>query len=369
MDMSPYTQSRAAAEELSFEYYENEVPAFVEAELERLYGNIFSSLTHFRVYGDAENAHTYVAREGGEMVAVFLFRRKNARVQVINEGMRIDESAGILFADYIFSRFRSVNSISFHAVETTIARLPFPCHRFNILEDIVLSMPDTIDKYQARLGKATQRYINRYLNKLKREFPSFCYEVYSGQEVQEQVVRDIVRFNRSRMADKNKISDQSEEETQRLFQLIQRCGFIGLIRLDGVVRAGTINFTSGKNYFLAMIAHDPAFNEYRLGTLCCYLTICECIARGGNEYHFLWGQYDYKYRLQGVQRNLDHLVVYRSPACVLFDGQLILKNAYLDYARRVRVWLHDIKRQDSVGSRLLGQVHKFVRGMKGHFHD
>ena len=51
-----------------------------------------------------------------------------------------------------------------------------------------------------------------------------------------------------------------------------------------------------------VIAHDPGFDQARLGLLCCYLSICESIRRGMREYHLLSGRYDYKRRLRGQQR-------------------------------------------------------------------
>ncbi|HEX2530001.1 MAG TPA: hypothetical protein VHK70_00860 [Burkholderiaceae bacterium] len=35
------------------------VPPFVEAELRHLYGSLFSSLAHYRVFGGAKNTSTY----------------------------------------------------------------------------------------------------------------------------------------------------------------------------------------------------------------------------------------------------------------------------------------------------------------------
>src|SRR3569623_2183993 len=87
--------------------YENLVPSFVEAELDRLYGSFYSSLAHFRIYGGIENAHTYVARDGDTVVAVFLFRRERTRVQVINAGMKIEAREISSFAEYILTTFES----------------------------------------------------------------------------------------------------------------------------------------------------------------------------------------------------------------------------------------------------------------------
>jgi hypothetical protein len=102
-----------------------------------------------------------------------------------------------------------------------------------------------------------------------------------------------------------------------------------------------------------------------LGTLCSYLTICECIARVGSEYHFLWGQYEYKYRLLGVQRDLDCLVVYRSRAHVVLCSDLALTIAVRGYLRAAKVWLRDrASSKDSVVPRLALNVLRRMRNSR-----
>lgn len=329
---------------ISITCYENAVPSFVETELARLYGNVFSSLEHLRAYRGTENINTYVARSDGEIASVLLFCRERNKIQVLNEGMLLSTEEVQRFANYIFSVYSAVHIISFHAVRAPIQKFGFPCQRFTCLEDIVLELPASVDEYRDRLGKSTRSYLNRYLNKLKRNFPSFRHEIYEKQDIDEQHIREILRFNRQRMASKGRIPERSDEDAPPVMQLARECGLVSVITIDGRVRAGTINYHVGNNYFLDVISHDPAYDEYRLGTLCCFLTVCTCILMGGSEYHFLWGRSDYKYRLLGAPRNLDDLVVYRSPLYFLRNGGLALKNAYAGYRHqgkdRLREFLH-----------------------------
>lgn len=131
---------------------------------------------------------------------------------------------------------------------------------------------------------------------------------------------------------------------------------LSLLRLDGRICAGTINFRAGDNYFLEVIAHDPAYNDYRLGTLCCYLTICECIAREGKEYHFLWGAHDYKFRLLGVQRELDHLTIYRSRRHALLYPRTVWRNWRLEWERKSRLRLRKLLESKGVPGQVLKQL-------------
>ena len=350
--------------DISIQCYEQDVPPFVGAALERLYGNLFSSLAYYRAFGGADNASVYVVREGKAIVCTWLFRRYRNTVRVINEGIAVEQEDLMRFANYVFSGYPSVNIISFHAVRPHIDDLPMPWQRFNCLEDTVLTLPASAEVYRASLGRSTRSYIHRYLNKLKRDFPTFQFRALAADRIEEKDIRHIIDLNRLRMASKGKESANDDDTTQRIVQLAGECGLVGAIMLDGRICAGSINYCVGTNYFLETLAHDPAFDDYRLGTLCCFLTICECIARGGNEYHFLWGQDEYKTRLLGVQRDLDDLVIYRSHWHMLLCGKLALQSIANGGKRYLRKWVRMMRKRDSFGGRIVNRLWRLVRGIR-----
>lgn len=321
--------------------YEHEVPAFVEPALDMIYGSIFTSLVQHRLTGGLpRDVSTYVVRREGRITTVFLFHVTNRRVQVLNEVIRISQEEIDRFAAFIFDKYPAVSLIAFKAIETDIQRLPFPYQRVNQLEDIFMSLPDTPEAYLASLGKNTRRNVKRYTDRLKKTFPSFRFDIYE-RDVPEEIIREIVGFNRQRMAGKNKASRLDEAETQRILKLSRARGLVGVISIDGKVCAGGISFRAGANYFLDVLAHDPKYNDYWVGMLCCYLTICECIQRQGKEFHFLWGRYDYKFTLGAVQHDLDALTVYRSHAGMLCNMSIALKNAAQGRIRLAKRWLDE----------------------------
>jgi hypothetical protein len=346
--------------------HENHVPWFVEKEMERLYENIFSSLVQFKIYGAVVgHMNTYVVRKGDQIITIFLFFRENGKVRVLNEVIRIDEEDIRRFTEYIFTTYKSTTVISFKAVETNISRLTFPYQRFNYSEDIVLALPATSKEYLAMLGKNTRRNIKRYTDKLMRDFPSFKYRVCVKEEVDKRHIRDIIRLNRERMAGKNKASLIDDDETDHIIDLVSECGVVGIAEIDGRVCAGTISYRVGSNYFLSVLAHDPGYDDYWLGILCCYLTICECIARDGKDFHFLWGQYEYKYTLLATPRNLDHLNVYRSYGHFLGHAGFALGCAYEGYKRRLTQWLRNAKHHQGILPRLATSIVGQLRAWRG----
>lgn len=347
--------------------HENDVPSFVESELVRLYGNIYSSLRQFSIDGSLSSpTSTYVERKGQDITEVFLFQRSKREARVLNEGIRIDSDTLQRFASYLFSTDPTLDLVSFHAVRPDTERLSFPFHRYNCLEDIVLSLPENRVAYLDSLGNSTRNYIKRYLNKLKRTFPTLSHRIYVGNDIDEQQIREVIRLNSARMAEKGKSAGIDTLEEQRIVRLVQECGMLSVVLIDGRICAGTINYQVGDNYFLEVIAHDPAYNEYRLGTLCCYLTICECIERGGDEYHFLWGKNEYKYRLLGVERALDHLTVYRSHWHRFVHLGTTLDNIGRSCRRQGQLWLHEVQRRDDVVSRFAAHTVNAIRNLRPH---
>lgn len=333
--------------------YEKEIPTFVEAELERLYENLYSSIPQMRISGKLNEASTYVVRKGSEVVTVFLFRIDRRRVEVLNEVIRIDEEDINRFAAYIFATFRSVSVVTFRAIQMNHGPISFLSQRFEYLEDIVVDLPGRSEDYTANLGKSTRRNMRRYLKALKQDFPSFKFSVFEKGSIEAQNFRDIIELNRLRMSAKGKVSAYGEEETGRLAHLARECGLVGVATIDNRVCAGAISYRVRGNYFLAVLAHDSAYDEFGLGMLCCFLIICECIKRGGKVFHFLWGQYAYKYQLLGSERKLDFLAVYRSRAHYLLNADFAFRTACKGFLRRAKNWLHQGTHLSVLANRIL----------------
>jgi uncharacterized protein (DUF1697 family) len=363
----PMTASVPAqqSEEITVACHEREIPSFVESELERLYGHIYSSLAFFRLFKPPHNVSTYVARRGGRATAVLVFRCENGKVEVFNEMIRIDEEEIGRFAEYIFARFPSVSVISFQAIQTAVQTLPFPCQQYNEKEEFAIMLPATPDEYTASLGKATRSNIKRYTRRLAQNFPSFTHRTYENEEVDEQHVRDIINISKVRMTGKKKKFSVDETMTEGLVRLAKACGFVNVVMVDDRLCAGSISYRIGSNYFAFVNAHDAEFDSYWLGTLCYYFTICESILRGGKQLHMGWGRYDYKSRLLGVQQDFDSLVIYRSYAHVILNCGSVVKTAVKGHLRRLKLWLQDPQRQNSVMSRAAVNLIFVLRKVRG----
>lgn len=336
-------------ENYTISVYEYPFPQLVTEALDGLYQHMHSSYVFHHVYGNIrQGTNVYVGQLGRKVVTVILYRIEGGKVHVLNEQLRIAPEEIERFAKYMFAQYKGIKSVYFPVVENKVSSLAFPFQQPHCTQDIVLSMPESEEAYLGKLGKSTRSYVKRYLNKLKRSFPSVEFKTYRGDEVDEQDIREIIELNRARMVGRSMTSAIDVAETDRIIALTKACGLVCVMRIDGRICAGTINYRTADNYFLKVLAHDPAYDQYGLGTLCCYLTICECISRKGKEYHFMWGRFEYKYRLLGIQRDLSRLVIYRSQLDMLLSCRSAVKLWTDGWMYDLKDWLeHHARREDA----------------------
>lgn len=360
-----FLRGRVAGDAAPVTRIENGIPPFAESELARLYGSFYASLPQLEIEGSAAGVHSYIASRGDEIGELWLFRVEKNEARVLNEAIPVQAEAVRRFADTIFPAWPGADMIVFNAVYPELGGLGLPYQRFHCSDDCVLTLPAGSDAYLAMLGKATRKNLKRYLSRLIAAFPTFRYEVYEGEAAPERLVRAIVALNRRRMAAKGKLSGIDASEEARILRLVKRCGWIGVATIDGAVCAGAIVYRAGDNFFSFVRAHDPAYDDYRLGLIGAYHLVCACIARGGRELHFMWGREPHKALLGGEQRELERVVVFRSRMHALRHADLVLKNAAGAFMRAAKLRLFEQARhEDSAGGRLLARALGAARRLK-----
>lgn len=339
--------SRISLPEVGRFHLVGKVPDWTDDEMKRLYQSIFSSSVLLRAADQTHEVSTYINRMIGEVTAVLLFRTENHRVRVLNELIPLHPNEIHEFAAHIFTTMPNTRSITFNAIQTDALDLPYPYQRYNQTEDIVIDLPATSKQYHDSLSKNMRKTIRRYSGRIEQEFPSFEYVVVNGKDVRDEHILRIVEFNRVRMSQKNKVSGVDEAETKWFLDCVRHFdGMVVLAVADGKICAGLACCRAGDHFFLLIVGHDAAWNDYSLGTLCYYRAICEAIERGGKACHFLWGREDHKYRLLGVRHDFDKIVVYPSYAGMLREARhaaLLLARAKM---RQARMWLIDPANQE-----------------------
>ena len=330
---------RSEPEALDAFCYVNEIPPFIDDELARLYGHVHSSRVFFETSRPTDDVNTYVAWTGGRVSALLVFRVWNGVADVLNEFITISGSEVRRFADYIFASFGGVRAIRFQAVQTAAEALPYPVQRHNSKENWVVDLPETPEEYTKQLAKSLRDRIGRYTRKTLKDYPSYRCDFYEREDIPEDCIRDLIKLSEARIRSKKKIFGIDEQETQRIIRLAKRCGMMNVTRIDGRLCAGMITYRVGSEYLAEVLAHDPDYNIYKLGTLCCHATICETIARGATKFHLGGGRQDYKAQFLAVCQDMDRLVIHRSPLHMALNAPLVAQTAADGCLRRAKLWL------------------------------
>lgn len=349
---------------LDVAFYENEIPDFVERELERLYETVYSTIARFNIYGEADHASTYIARSAGAIVCVILFRVEQGVVRVINQQIRLSADDLRGFADAVFAKYRGARRIAFYAIDAVIARFHLPFQRYHALEENILALPRTREEYTASLNQKLYKRLQTGERKLQQDYPDHSFKVLCGTEVDEQALRRVVSMAGARMASKQQHAYIREEDIARILKLIHAYGFVGELKINGQVRGGNVFYGVGGRYFMHVIAHDPDYDKYMLGHMVQYLSACFCIDRGGRECCLMGGGRENKGRFRAFPKYLDSVDIYRSRLHFLLDSRRVLAGALRRFVYRSKENFHQLAEADTRAGRAAARVLAFTRGLK-----
>ena len=182
----------------------------------------------------------------------------------------------------------------------------------------------------------------------------------------EDALKEVVRFNYSRMASKEKLSALDTQATNELISLIRSHGIVGLVASDHGLAAGTFACRFGDDMFSLITAHDPAYDAFGLGTLSRHLMIMYSIQSGVKRFHLLGGNISSKRSALGVREKLTHLTVYRSSVDMLRYPKTTLQLAINALAYHMHCWIEDqsSKPENSVAGRLIHALRRWIRACR-----
>lgn len=345
--------------------HEHTIPAFVEEQIEHRYGSLFSALPHLRQTGKlGTTTSTYVQYRDGQVLTLLLFGRDGRRVAVLNELICLSREDVATFAAFVFARYPSVTAISLNAVSADLSRLPYPSQRYFCSEDIVIGPLAGLDDYTQSLKKSTRKSIRRHGNALLRACPSATFSVLSAQAITAPLVRQIIGFNKARMANKERVSAYTETESEWIVAMAHARGLAITVTIGGRLCGGAVCCNIGGRFFLLVTAHDPEYDQFGLGMLCSHRVVSECIALGAMEVHLLWGRLPYKTDLGGVPRRFDRITIYRNHGAWLRCIDKATAAAVTGIAQELRLWLMNAEGQPTVQGRLVNLLWRCARRTK-----
>jgi len=323
---------------------DGQVPPGIGPQLDELYGSIYSTLDQFELDGALDGASTFAVTQDGRPKSLLLYRREGSLVSVLNRQVALPREEVERFAYSIFEKYAGVSAIRLDAVQADLRGTRHPWHGFHCAEDIVARLPGSADGFHAALGRNMRETVRRYTNKVRRSHPDFRLEFHDDAGFDEEQVAALYALHCQRIGTRNMVSNVTPERFRRIMAMVRRRGMVAVATIGGRVAGGLILWRTGTHYVMRIIAHDSRYDELKLGTVCCYLTMLECIARGATHFHFMAGRMLYKTRLLGVEQGYDQVVIYRNRFAMLRHARLAGGAVLRGALRELRVWLQDAER-------------------------
>jgi hypothetical protein len=336
---------------ISTTIYIDEVPPFVESELQRLYAHIHASLPFIQIFKAKNQISTYVARRGAIPIAILPFHLERRRIVILTQMIRLDSIELQRFAACAFEHFPSIGVISFKSVQTDLLNFPYRVQRGHSREDNVINLPSTPDDYTLSLGKSTRKNLKRYRVRLEQKFPSISFETFEKKDIEEKIVRDLIKLSELRVTAKGITFGIDSDYTRGMIALAMVYGVLNVIWIEGRLCGGMISYRIGSSQYAEVIAHDESYNDYSPGMLCCYMAICESITKGVKTFHMGSGRLGYKVWLLGVQQNMEQVEIYRSLAAMALNCDWVMRNLGSAFILRLKTWLRS--RENTLPVRLL----------------
>lgn len=324
-DAAVDSRSRPLDPGLSQEFHRWPLPGYVWPALERRYHSIFCSEPHLRIHGGVtEGIEAWVSRKDGQITGLLLFEKHGTVAHVLNEVFTPDADELADFAAAVFKHHPSLTAVQIRAASVEGKLSAYRSISAPQSEDFVLALPPTYDAWLASLSSQTREKVRYHLRRTVRKQPGFRFRIVDSEQIDDTQLHRIIDFNRARMQKKGRRFGMSDYEEQGLRRLMRERGRIGLIEIDGEICAGLLCTVAGKDIYMHVIAHDPQFDDLRLGFLCCVLTVQDAIEQGLERFHFLWGQYDYKTRLGGKRVELRQSLLLRHPLAAVLHPRRVL---------------------------------------------
>jgi hypothetical protein len=292
--------------------YENNIPTYVNATMERLYANVYCSVKRIAVYDSLEGASTYVSKEYGIAKTIILFRKVRTRILVINQQVRHSDKEIEQFVKTIFDYYSDVQCVKFYALRGRIDSLPYAHDRVGELEENIILLPKTKESYLETLRPVFAKAVQAAEKRIKTVYPDFRIRFVARKEITINEINHVRQLAVRRMDAKGKTDYTENIRAEALLATAKLYGHMALATIDGETCAAALWLSLGQNHFHQIAAHAPEFDKYQLGNQIWLAAISRCIELGGGECWLMGGSNEHKAKFGAVTEKFYSINIYRS---------------------------------------------------------
>jgi len=286
------------------------LPANYESWLVEKYESYITTCGYIEIYYPAQEINHMLIFEDKSLTDLIIFGNEGNTCICFNSLVTMPQEVIEIFAENVFDKYPTIQKIrlagSYKGYNLKRSFL------FSKSNDYILCLPTNTDAYYSQLGSTTRRHIKNYNARFMRDFPDAQYITAFKTDIKESVIDKIVQLSFNRMKSKGIIPGKSQQDTNDFYRYSQYYGCVAYIEINGQIVAGSISYILNNRIYLYMIAHDNNFAKYNVGQLCIVNLIKTSIDLKLSTFHFLWGDNEYKARLQAKPHALFTYVIYRA---------------------------------------------------------
>jgi hypothetical protein len=296
----------------SEQIYKNEIPDFVEENLERLYANVYCTLARIDAYDSLNNVSTYVQKSGSDITAIILFKDEGTAVRVINQQIPLSPEQIAAFCKKIFKELKHVQNIQFYALNTHLDIFPFPYQQVPAIHENIIFLPSHKDAYLASLRGYFRNPLLASIRKIKADHPTYKLEYFSRDTIPAHVIDQILELARKRAISRAGAIYTDSIDRIALAKTLQRYGQVAIATINGEICAGSIWFNVGKRHFHYIVAYDSTYNKYVLGNQIWLEAILRTLDLDGDEVWLMGGFSEHKAKFQAKPHVFRTIAIYKS---------------------------------------------------------
>lgn len=276
-----------------------------------------------KLYCCLQSTHDWILTQGGRSPNgacvldvprhVVLFRQDGETIEVLNKAFACEPDSVDRLCEALFRAFPRARRIHIDVLfpPTDLER------PFRVVEKVshhVIDLPSRVDDYRLSLGKSTRKTLRSNRNRLHRDHPDVRTETIRPGERSRELVERLVGWKIQRFRKRGRVTYWESDPglLERTASLLSRCGHCRITYIAGKAAAIHLCFRVGDTAYALEGAYDPAYDDYRLGFLTMYETVCAAIDAGATRFNALEGTAQPKVLLGARPVPCTRLSVYRS---------------------------------------------------------
>jgi CelD/BcsL family acetyltransferase involved in cellulose biosynthesis len=297
--------------------YPDDVPAGILDGLPALYNSVFSTPDWWDTHDKKQPTGVCVLEHPRHVIA---FTVDGDTVEVMNKVFSINAHDARRACAALFRALPRARRIHIELLFPP-RELRLPVRVRNVAVHMVIDLPATVADYDAMLGKRTRSNLRNFQNRLRRDHPDVSTSICIPGEEADRLFEQFLTWKRDWFQAHGRTTfwDERPEEIDQSKQLARRRGEAHVTRIGGAPAAIRFLLPVGDSTVSYQGAFDPAYQQYRLGLVSSYWTICNAIERGMRQINLLWSTTDYKGHLGATPRPASQVSVFRSQVARLYS--------------------------------------------------